>query len=268
MAKTAPGGGTAFVWLASIFGACVLAPPALALIATSPPAWRRGVHGRLRRDPRRYFACLQRGYRDGDLSLVYPLARGTGPLLATVAASCARRTPGRAGAGGRAGGGGGDPVAGRPGRPRRRPGHELGARHRRDDCRLHALGQARRGRPRRLADRLLLGHRRRHRARARAVRRACGGGHAPRSCPAGASTAAPPWRWRCCRDSPTSWSSTRSARAGELRRARARVERPVGAALGWACSARATAGAGSAAPRRSWWGSRRWRWGECSLCPP
>ena len=33
-----------------------------------------------------YFACLQRGYRDGDLSLVYPLARGTGPLLATVAA--------------------------------------------------------------------------------------------------------------------------------------------------------------------------------------
>ena len=27
-----------------------------------------------------YFACLQRGYRDGDLSLVYPPARGTGPL--------------------------------------------------------------------------------------------------------------------------------------------------------------------------------------------
>src|SRR4051812_48856842 len=33
-----------------------------------------------------YFVLLQRGYRDGDLSLVYPLARGTGPLLATVAA--------------------------------------------------------------------------------------------------------------------------------------------------------------------------------------
>ena len=33
-----------------------------------------------------YFAFLQRGYRDGDLSLVYPLARGTGPLLATIAA--------------------------------------------------------------------------------------------------------------------------------------------------------------------------------------
>ena len=28
-----------------------------------------------------YFQCLQRGYRVGDLSVVYPLARGTGPLL-------------------------------------------------------------------------------------------------------------------------------------------------------------------------------------------
>jgi drug/metabolite transporter (DMT)-like permease len=33
-----------------------------------------------------YFVLLQRGYRDGDLSLVYPLARGTGPFLATAAA--------------------------------------------------------------------------------------------------------------------------------------------------------------------------------------
>jgi drug/metabolite transporter (DMT)-like permease len=33
-----------------------------------------------------YFLLLQRGYRTGDLSLVYPQARGTGPLLATAAA--------------------------------------------------------------------------------------------------------------------------------------------------------------------------------------
>jgi drug/metabolite transporter (DMT)-like permease len=33
-----------------------------------------------------YFLLLQRGYRVGDLSLVYPLARGTGPLLASIAA--------------------------------------------------------------------------------------------------------------------------------------------------------------------------------------
>lgn len=31
-----------------------------------------------------YFLLLQRGYRVGDLSLVYPLARGTGPLLTTI----------------------------------------------------------------------------------------------------------------------------------------------------------------------------------------
>lgn len=33
-----------------------------------------------------YFLFLQRGYKAGDLSLVYPLARGTGPILATVVA--------------------------------------------------------------------------------------------------------------------------------------------------------------------------------------
>jgi drug/metabolite transporter (DMT)-like permease len=33
-----------------------------------------------------YFVLLNQGYRTGDLSLVYPLARGTGPLLSTVAA--------------------------------------------------------------------------------------------------------------------------------------------------------------------------------------
>lgn len=33
-----------------------------------------------------YFLSLQEGYRVGDLSVVYPLARGTGPLLASGAA--------------------------------------------------------------------------------------------------------------------------------------------------------------------------------------
>jgi len=31
-----------------------------------------------------YFLLLQRGYRDGDVSLVYPLARGTGPTLSVA----------------------------------------------------------------------------------------------------------------------------------------------------------------------------------------
>ncbi len=33
-----------------------------------------------------YFLLLQRGYLVGDLSLVYPMARGTGPLLSTILA--------------------------------------------------------------------------------------------------------------------------------------------------------------------------------------
>jgi uncharacterized membrane protein len=33
-----------------------------------------------------YFLTLMRGYRAGDLSLVYPLARGTGPMLSTLGA--------------------------------------------------------------------------------------------------------------------------------------------------------------------------------------
>jgi drug/metabolite transporter (DMT)-like permease len=33
-----------------------------------------------------YFVLLNQGYRAGDLSLVYPLARGTGPLLSSAAA--------------------------------------------------------------------------------------------------------------------------------------------------------------------------------------
>ena len=33
-----------------------------------------------------YFLALQRGYQLGDLSVVYPIARGTGPVLSTLAA--------------------------------------------------------------------------------------------------------------------------------------------------------------------------------------
>ena len=33
-----------------------------------------------------YFLTLQRGYKVGDLSVVYPLARGTGPLFSTLGA--------------------------------------------------------------------------------------------------------------------------------------------------------------------------------------
>ena len=121
-----------------------------------------------------YFVLLQRGYRDGDLSLVYPLARGTGPLLSTLAAIVvfAERPSALALAGGaiivaavlslaRAGG----PDAGGGSGDRGRGARRFARAHGRRDRGVHAVGQAG-GRPARpVADRLLLGHERRRDAR-------------------------------------------------------------------------------------------------------
>lgn len=88
LAKRA-GGGAAFVWLFGTVSAAVYTPIALWLLAgrgwalTAQQllfmAGTAVIHAA-------YFLLLQRGYRAGDLSLVYPVARGTGPLLATLAA--------------------------------------------------------------------------------------------------------------------------------------------------------------------------------------
>lgn len=88
LAKRA-GGGVAFVWLFATLSVILYAPLAIAVIAFQRPHMgaiellfilgSTIIHIG-------YFLLLQRGYRTGDLSLVYPLARGTGPLLATVAA--------------------------------------------------------------------------------------------------------------------------------------------------------------------------------------
>jgi drug/metabolite transporter (DMT)-like permease len=89
LAKTAQTGGAAFVWLSAAFGCVLLAPAAAVALALSSETIDRTAlafvagSGALHAG---YFVLLQRGYREGDLSLVYPLARGTGPLLATVAA--------------------------------------------------------------------------------------------------------------------------------------------------------------------------------------
>lgn len=80
-------GGAPFVWLTDLVGVVVYAPLAIPFII----AQRSGFIGialvmivgtavlHLA-----YFVLLQRGYMVGDLSLVYPLARGTGPTLATI----------------------------------------------------------------------------------------------------------------------------------------------------------------------------------------
>ena len=115
-----------------------------------------------------YFSLLQRGYATGDLSVVYPLARGTGPLLSGAAAIAflGERPSALALAGGliivAA-------VFSLVGRRRLARGGRLRRPHRRRDRELHAVGQAR-GRPvRAVAGRLLLGHQPDRRARPRAL---------------------------------------------------------------------------------------------------
>jgi drug/metabolite transporter (DMT)-like permease len=77
-------GGAAFVWLTTVASGLLYAPVLLTGIdlGAAPIALMAGsgaLHAL-------YFVLLQRGYATGDLSLVYPLARGTGPLLSTAAA--------------------------------------------------------------------------------------------------------------------------------------------------------------------------------------
>jgi len=88
LAKRA-GGGAVFVWLYAAVGAAVYAPLALGQLALERLTFSwTGIgfmvgSGVLHTA---YFLLLQRGYREGDLSLVYPVARGTGPLLSVAGA--------------------------------------------------------------------------------------------------------------------------------------------------------------------------------------
>ncbi len=76
-----------FPWLCTISAAVVTAPLAIAQ-SSATGVWPSPgsliyptVSGLIHVG---YFAALARAYRAGDLSLVYPLARGSGPLLAVV----------------------------------------------------------------------------------------------------------------------------------------------------------------------------------------
>jgi drug/metabolite transporter (DMT)-like permease len=89
LAKRAGDGGPAFVWLFNSLSLLIYAPFAVAVVVLQRPhlgpvelVFMLGS-GVLHLG---YFLLLQRGYGVGDLSLVYPLARGTGPLIATAAA--------------------------------------------------------------------------------------------------------------------------------------------------------------------------------------
>lgn len=81
-------GGSDFVLLFAALSCLVYAPAAIWLWPTLPPmpanAWFAiGLSGVIHL---LYALCLQRGYQVADLGLVYPIARGTGPLLSSLGA--------------------------------------------------------------------------------------------------------------------------------------------------------------------------------------
>lgn len=89
LAKRVPTGGPPFIWLISVVTTVLFLPLNIWYVLTYQPSFARVVvlfmvgtavlHGA-------YFVMLQHGYSVGDLSVVYPLARGTGPMLSTLAA--------------------------------------------------------------------------------------------------------------------------------------------------------------------------------------
>ena len=88
LAKRASGHAT-FTWLFAVLSALFYAPVAAALILFYGASVGRVEIGFMAGSAAlhtAYFVLLNQGYRSGDLSLVYPLARGTGPLLSSIAA--------------------------------------------------------------------------------------------------------------------------------------------------------------------------------------
>lgn len=79
----------AFTWLFTALSVVIYLPVVLTvIIVTHPHPGTRaflfmGISGSLHLC---YYLLLSYGYRLGDLSLVYPIARGTGPVLATIGA--------------------------------------------------------------------------------------------------------------------------------------------------------------------------------------
>ncbi len=86
--QAAAAGAAVFVWLLGAVAACVYAPVVAVAVIADPPRlagmnWLFLVGTGVLQCG--YFLFLQQGYRLGDLSLVYPIGRGTGALLAALA---------------------------------------------------------------------------------------------------------------------------------------------------------------------------------------
>jgi uncharacterized membrane protein len=83
------GGGTVFVWLFAVASALIYAPLVAAIIWWQKPDFGWPHYGLMLASAilhTIYYLLLDRGYRGGDLSVVYPIARGTGPLITVLCA--------------------------------------------------------------------------------------------------------------------------------------------------------------------------------------
>jgi drug/metabolite transporter (DMT)-like permease len=83
------GGGTVFVWLFATLSALIYAPLAAAIVWWQRPDFGWAHYGLMFASAAvhtAYYMLLDRGYRSGDLSVVYPLARGTAPLITMLCA--------------------------------------------------------------------------------------------------------------------------------------------------------------------------------------
>lgn len=89
LAKRAAGVGPVFVFAYTLIACVAYAPWVIWLLAQGGLTWAAPVavcialSGAVHLG---YNLCLQRGYQVADLSVVYPVARGTGPMLASLAA--------------------------------------------------------------------------------------------------------------------------------------------------------------------------------------
>ena len=89
MAKRAAAVGPVFVFAYNLVSCVAYAPWVLYLIANRAIAWSAHAAGFVLLSGLIHLAyslALQRGYQQAELSVVYPVARGTGPMLSTLGA--------------------------------------------------------------------------------------------------------------------------------------------------------------------------------------
>ena len=89
LSKRAAAGGAAFVFASNLFSSIIYLPWMIWILMYSDLTWNWPVVVCIVLSTvihLAYSLCLQRGYQVADFTVVYPIARGTGPLLSSIGA--------------------------------------------------------------------------------------------------------------------------------------------------------------------------------------